>query len=1458
MKNFLILFLLPLMAFGQGTPTLRFDTVADMVGKAIPTVNNRLTAIVTGRTSSNDGGGGTFFYDSASVVTTNLGTIFKPTSANGRWVRQYSGALNVKWFGSKGDGVADDTSAIQATINSAASGVQIPSGTYNVSAPLTITNSMALTGAGHNSIIQQTASTNLIKILTNNVEIKNLSLLGLQHANFVDSERGVEAIGTVGTYLSGISINECRISNIGSYAIYLRFCKNIQIQNNTIFDAVYSGAMLLSCSNADASGNIISNISPGTSGNAYGISISRITTGDINTDPRSSDVVIRGNIIQDIPLWSGLDTHSGQRVSFIGNTISNTMYGIVVTSSKDSGGAQTFAPLDCAVSANMIYSGVTDGTRNASIVFVGALGSLALATGSIVGNTMRGGGAVNSDLSGAMYIYLTKGLVVSDNVIIEPSPTGIALNLLNHDALISGNSIIDPWATNGVATGIRSRQGTNTFSVFGNTFARGTKSAAVVASVAIRSDESTDFFSVGRNSMNLTNYANYLTYKAEASVDKNYWDAKNSRFYNNGPTGFWVPTLFNQVNSVQVALDTGTNTSTAFYLKNDAQASVGGSIEMDSSNNMYVWNAENNNILFGTANTTRWYITSAGTLEGSGSKTIQTSTGNLFLNTAAGGGNVTLGPNGTGVVDISSGNGLVPRKLTLAQKTAIASPVEGAIVYQTDGTKGLYNFANGAWEFLASGSVPWKLGDTNGAGTGVNVTINGTDRTLALAGSGINPTDGFLPYRTSATAFGDSPFYRIDANHLGIGETNLFLGATRTNTTLGYLAGNAITTGNQNTLSGNSAGRNITIGTRNSAFGSSALFSNVDGTDNSAVGFFALANLSGSTSIGNSGFGDASLQGLVSGSFNTAGGYAASASLSSGSYVTSFGAASAQYNLASNVVAVGTYAGVGASSLQDTVIVGTHPYQSGEPLNRSLTKSVWIGSKSASSADTNWVGVDNSIAIGYQVLPRGSNIAQIGTNGMAALYLNGTVGWFRGSGSPESVVTAGPGSFYTDESGGSIYNKQTGTGNTGLVALAATGGGAPVGTVINSGTPVTTAIPIYSGTTGTNVTPSNITVTTGSDSVTTVLDLKGKTNATSATIKANSASISLYEGSTLSGSLLESTKNTNHIIDSFINTTGAALWVGTNYNNVYSLDGVEISIASGNKGISLYNYDGAVGAQILSFASSGGYLSLNSYNGNYNGVVLEPSTTSNPFSFKAYGTIATTSALATFGHTNLNVLSIYGDTSIRLGSSADLILQREAAATLQLGIDSSSPITQTLKGPDGSGANIAGGSMVVNGGKSTGTGRGGAVSIQTSLSGTTGSSVNSSANRYYASAKPVALTEATATTVGNIAMGSSKYVGATVVVTVNARDATDFQCLTSTLNVNAVNKAGTVTATITAVDGTAAASAGTLIATYTAVANGASVDIKCSATSSLTQTTLDAKWVITALNSDDVGTITPQ
>lgn len=74
---------------------------------------------VQGYYAQNDGGGGIFNWDSTiNKNTANGGTIIDPSVSlalqgtgvgNGCWIRQYSGAVNVKWFGAKDDDSTDNS-----------------------------------------------------------------------------------------------------------------------------------------------------------------------------------------------------------------------------------------------------------------------------------------------------------------------------------------------------------------------------------------------------------------------------------------------------------------------------------------------------------------------------------------------------------------------------------------------------------------------------------------------------------------------------------------------------------------------------------------------------------------------------------------------------------------------------------------------------------------------------------------------------------------------------------------------------------------------------------------------------------------------------------------------------------------------------------------------------------------------------------------------------------------------------------------------------------------------------------------------------------------------------------------------------------------------------------------------------------------------------------------------------
>jgi hypothetical protein len=85
---------------------------------------------------------------------TDFGTVFvAPRDLTGRWVRQYDRTLSIKAFGAKGDGVADDSAAIQYATWS---GIPIdwPAGTYNVHLPIRFSHLVPVVWQGVSSFRQ--------------------------------------------------------------------------------------------------------------------------------------------------------------------------------------------------------------------------------------------------------------------------------------------------------------------------------------------------------------------------------------------------------------------------------------------------------------------------------------------------------------------------------------------------------------------------------------------------------------------------------------------------------------------------------------------------------------------------------------------------------------------------------------------------------------------------------------------------------------------------------------------------------------------------------------------------------------------------------------------------------------------------------------------------------------------------------------------------------------------------------------------------------------------------------------------------------------------------------------------------------------------------------------------------------------------------------------------------------
>ena len=155
---------LEIQAIGKNAiNAITFDNIAQLK------LNSNMGRVdVLGYYTKGDGGGGTFYWDATSTEADNGGTIIQATGiTTGRWKRVFSGAVNVKWFGAKGDGVTNDTLAIQKTLD-IKKAVSIPDGTFIVSSTL-YPYKQNIIGSGQNkAIIKANGDFNVFTILRSN------------------------------------------------------------------------------------------------------------------------------------------------------------------------------------------------------------------------------------------------------------------------------------------------------------------------------------------------------------------------------------------------------------------------------------------------------------------------------------------------------------------------------------------------------------------------------------------------------------------------------------------------------------------------------------------------------------------------------------------------------------------------------------------------------------------------------------------------------------------------------------------------------------------------------------------------------------------------------------------------------------------------------------------------------------------------------------------------------------------------------------------------------------------------------------------------------------------------------------------------------------------------------------------------------------------------------------------
>jgi len=437
---------------------IRVTSIADMEAYSAP-VGYVFSLNAGGRSGVFDVVAGDF---SAELAADTLNGIYVGLSDNATATtkiakRRYSGYINVKWFGAKGDGITDDTDSIQSAINLASitalyvgetKELLFYDGLFMVSR-ITIpdgTNHLTLRGNGNGEIRANLVNPNTAEYTDDKtINIINSDYIKFFNLRISGIEGETDAESLINLYqCKHFKMIECTVDTYGGYTITPTECENltfslntfnkasiwssgstyITIENNHFTDTLYDSIKLTSVipSNGDASTKfsdyvtIIGNVLNGGGADA------------IDCFTRGQNIVISNNIIKNT-VFSGIQLKTVLRDP--GDGASSDLNGYNRKCIVSNNVFENVGSYGIIIKMDDIKATPTNEIENMPAWFV--------VSGNIIDTTTRG-----------VYLKSVVGVKVSSNIIRNCSDKAIMISTTANNTTIVDNTIFGSATSDGI------------------------------------------------------------------------------------------------------------------------------------------------------------------------------------------------------------------------------------------------------------------------------------------------------------------------------------------------------------------------------------------------------------------------------------------------------------------------------------------------------------------------------------------------------------------------------------------------------------------------------------------------------------------------------------------------------------------------------------------------------------------------------------------------------------------------------------------------------------------------------------------------------------------------------------------------------------------------------------------------------------------------------------------------